>query len=115
MNHACQMLMGEHDFASFVTGMGDEEKSTVRHVLKAEMGKDGELAIFNMVANSFLRHQVRNTVGSLISIGKGRLTIDEFQRIIEAREPGLAGPAAPARGLHLKRVDYPSPLEEGIS
>lgn len=115
MNQACQMLIGEHDFASFVTGMGDVEKITVRYVHKAEVGKDGELTIFNMVADSFLRHQVRNTVGSLISIGKGRLTTDEFQRIIEARKLGLAGPAAPACGLHLKRVNYPSPLEEGIS
>jgi len=112
MNQACQALIGEHDFASFASSMGAGIKNTVRRVYKAKVEKDGELAVFNMVANSFLPHQVRNTVGALIRVGLGKMTIDEFHRIIEAKKPGLARPAAPARGLCLMRINYPYSFEE---
>jgi tRNA pseudouridine38-40 synthase len=65
------------------------------------------LVVFNMVANSFLPHQVRNTIGLLIKVGLGRVNTSEFCSIIEARVPGLAGPMAPACGLCLMRVNYP--------
>ena len=110
MNQACQALIGEHDFASFATCIGSGRK-TVRSVYRAEMEKDGELAIFNMVANSFLPHQVRNTVGALIRVGLGKMSVNEFHSIIEAKKPGLAGPTAPACGLCLMRVNYPRPFE----
>jgi tRNA pseudouridine38-40 synthase len=72
------------------------------------------MVIFNIEANSFLPHQVRNTVGALIRVGLGWLATDEFQRIAAARTPGLAGPTAPANGLCLMRVNYPRPLGETI-
>ncbi len=112
MNQACQALIGKHDFASFATCIGVEIKNTVRRVYRAEVEKDGELAVFNMVANSFLAHQVRNTVGALIRIGLGKMNVDEFYSIIEVRKPGLAGPTAPAYGLCLMRINYPSPFGE---
>ncbi len=68
------------------------------------------VAIGDMVANSFLPHQVRNTVGSLIKVGQGKMTVDEFYGMVEAKRPGLAGPTAPAGGLCLMRVNYPSPF-----
>ena len=112
MNQACQALIGEHDFASFASSIGVGIKNTMRRVYRAETEKDGELAVFNMVANSFLPHQVRNTVGALIRVGLGKMTIDEFHRIIEVKKPGLAGPTAPARGLCLMRINYPHSFEE---
>ncbi|MFB0559491.1 MAG: tRNA pseudouridine(38-40) synthase TruA [Dehalococcoidales bacterium] len=112
MNQACQALIGEHDFASFASSIGAEIKNTIRRAYKAEMEKDGELAVFNIVASSFLPHQVRNTIGALIRIGLGKMTIDEFHRIIEAKKPGLAGPTAPARGLCLMQINYPHSFEE---
>lgn len=66
MNRACQALVGEHDFASFVGCLDEGIKSTTRNVYQAKMEEGGDLDIFNMVANSFLPHQVRNTVGPLI-------------------------------------------------
>jgi tRNA pseudouridine38-40 synthase len=69
------------------------------------------MIVFDMVANSFLPHQVRNTIGSLIKVGQGKTTVDEFYNMVEARTPGLAGPTAPADGLCLMRVNYPSPFE----
>jgi len=114
MNQACQSLVGERDFASFATHIGHRLKSTVRSVYRAEMVKDGELTIFNMVAKSFLPHQVRNTVGALIRVGLSKMSLDEFYSIIKARKPGLAGPTAPACGLCLMRVNYPQPFGEEI-
>ncbi len=114
MNQACQALIGKRDFASFASCIGIGIKNTIRNVHKAEVKKDGELVIFNMVANSFLPHQVRNTIGTLIRIGLGKMSINEFYSIIEARRPGLAGPMAPAYGLCLMQVNYPHLFEGKI-
>ncbi len=112
MNQACQALIGEHDLASFTTcfGIGN----TVRRVNRVEIEKNGELVVFNMVANSFLPHQVRNTVGALIEVGRGKMTVDEFCSIIDAKKPGLAGPTAPACGLCLMGVNYPPSFGEEV-
>ncbi len=110
MNQACQALIGKHDFASFVTSPGIVKKSTVRNVHKAAIKQDGDMIVLDMVADSFLPQQVRNTVGSLVKVGQGKITVDEFYSMLEARTPGLAGPTAPAVGLCLIRVNYPSPF-----
>lgn len=112
MNQAGQALIGRHDLASFVTCLEPGIKSTVRNIYRARTEKTDDLVTFNMVANSFLPHQVRNTVGALIEVGLGKMTVDDFHSIVEAKRPGLAGPAAPACGLCLMRVNYPYPLEE---
>jgi tRNA pseudouridine38-40 synthase len=111
-SRACWALTGEHDLASFASGDGVRLRNTVKRVFRADLEREGELVIFNIVANSFLPHQVRNTVGALIRVCSGKMSIDEFNAIIEARKPGLAGPTAPACGLCLTRVNYPSPLGE---
>jgi len=115
MNRAAQTLTGEHDFASFLSGDGSWLKSTVRNVSRAEVARDGEMVTFHMAANSFLPHQVRTTVGALIRVGLGKMNLDQFRSIIEARLPGTAGPTAPACGLCLDRVNYSVPLEKEAS
>jgi len=112
MNRACQNLIGKQDLASFVTGSEIGKMSTIRNVFKAEIEKKGDLVILDMAANSFLPHQVRNTVGALIRVGLGKMTVEEFRNIVQARQAGLAGPTAPAQGLCLVRVNYPVPLGE---
>ncbi|MFC1915882.1 tRNA pseudouridine(38-40) synthase TruA [Chloroflexota bacterium] len=112
MNEACQSLIGEHDFASFATCLEDGIKSTVREVHTASVTREGDLVIFNIIASSFLPHQVRNTIGALIKVGLDKMTVDEFRSIVEARRPGLAGPTAPAHGLCLMRINYPHSWEE---
>lgn len=114
MNNASQALIGEHDFASFVGCIDEGIKSTRRKVYQAKMGRDGDLDIFSMVANSFLPHQVRNTMGALIQVGLGRVSVDQFHGIMEASQPGLAAPTAPACGLFLMQVNYPGPFGEEI-
>ncbi len=112
MNLAAKSLVGEHDLASFASNLGVELKSTRRRIYKSEVNREGEMVIFNIIAGSFLPHQVRNTVGALIRVGSGRMTVNEFRSIMEARKIGLAGPAAPARGLFLVKVTYKKKLEE---
>jgi len=111
MNEACTMITGEHDLVSFASELQPHVKRTVRKVFQAGVKKLNEMVIFNIKANSFLPHQVRNTVGALIRIGQDKMTLDEFNSIIEARKAGAAGPNVPACGLCLVRVNYPKPLE----
>jgi tRNA pseudouridine38-40 synthase len=115
MNRAAQTLVGEHDFASFLSGDGSWLESTVRNVFSAGVEREREMVVFRIEANSFLPHQVRNTVGTLVRVGLGRMNLDEFRSIMEARQPGKAGPTAPACGLCLDRVNYPVLLGEEAS
>jgi tRNA pseudouridine38-40 synthase len=92
-----------------------EIKSTRRKVYQARVYRDGELVIFNIIASSFLPHQVRNTIGALIRVGLGRMTVEEFHSIMEEKKIGLAGPAAPACGLYLMKVNYKNNIEEDDS
>ncbi len=112
MNRACKALIGRHDFASFVASEETaRQKMTVRVIFKAEITQDGDIITFHIVANAFLPHQVRNIIGSLIKVGQGKMTVEEFENIVKAAKPGLAGPAAPSSGLCLIRVNYPVPFE----
>lgn len=110
MDEACRLLVGEHDFASFGAAQG-KLKSTVRTVYGAKVERKGELVTLWMKANSFLPHQVRNTVGLLIKVGLGKAGVEEFRKVMEAKRLGLAGPTAPAYGLYLIKVNYLVNLE----
>ncbi len=113
MNQAVQTLIGEHDLSSFITKFNQSSvKSTIKTVHQSRVERKGDLIIFDIKANSFLPHQVRNTVGELIQVGLGKIDGDDFKTIMEARKPGLAGPTVPAQGLFLMRVNYPRPLGE---
>ncbi len=114
MNEAAGLLLGTHDFASFVNNKEAALKSTVRNMYRAEVRREDDLVIVNIVANSFLMHQVRNTVGSLLRLGRGKISREEFRDILEVKEPGKAWPTAPARGLSLIRVNYKNPVGEEI-
>ncbi|MEE8413531.1 MAG: tRNA pseudouridine(38-40) synthase TruA [Dehalococcoidales bacterium] len=114
MNQASRSLIGEHDFVSFANNNEARIKSTVRLVYRAETKKEGDFTVFNMVANSFLMHQVRTTVGALIRVGRGKMSPDQFYSMLKAEKRGLAWPTAPARGLCLMQVNYPNPFEEEI-
>jgi tRNA pseudouridine38-40 synthase len=109
MSEACQLIQGEHDFASFASSI-DDGRSTLRNVYEAGVERKGDFTIFRIVANSFLPHQVRSTIGLLIRLGLGKIGIEDFRDIMEARVLGLAGPLSQACGLCLEKVSYPEPL-----
>lgn len=106
MNKACRGLVGEQDLSSFASGMAGEKKNPVRRIYEAAVEREGDVVVFRITAASFLPHQVRNTVGALLRLGLGRMTLDEFKGIIRARKFGLAGPAVAACGLCLDEVSY---------
>jgi len=106
MKKASRSLMGEHDFSSFQS-VGSPKKTAVREVTRAEWkrGRDG-LLHFEIEANGFLKQMVRAIVGTLVEVGRGKITPEEFQRILDSRDRKKAGPTAPAHGLFLKEVKY---------
>ncbi|MGE0903470.1 MULTISPECIES: tRNA pseudouridine(38-40) synthase TruA [Dehalococcoides] len=110
MEQAFKMLEGEHDFIAFASSLGPEIKKTVRRVNWTRLDVREDRLIFNIEANSFLTHQVRNTIGTLVELGRGTMSRSEFEALFEAKTPGLAGPAAPACGLSLVRVNYREPF-----
>jgi len=109
MNKACQLMQGKHDFISFVTSVTDI-RNTVCHVYEAKVSQKGDFVIFHIEADSFLPHQVRNTVGLLSRLGLGKIGVGDFYDIMEAKSLGLASPTAPAHGLWLTKVNYSKPL-----
>ncbi len=109
MRLVARFMQGVHDFASFA-GSPESTDSTVRLVHEARVLETGDTIEILISANSFLRHQVRNTVGQLIRVGLGRCSVDEFADLIAHPRKGRAGPAAPARGLCLVQIRYQPPL-----
>lgn len=106
MEGATQDLVGEHDFSSF-RSVGSPTRTAVRKVIRAKWkkGRDG-LIRFEIEANGFLKQMVRAIVGTLVEVGKGKISSEEFQKILCAKDRKRAGPTAPARGLFLKEVKY---------
>jgi len=106
MQKAASYFVGEHDFKAF-EGTGSPRTSTVRHVIRAEIWQatHGQV-LFDIEANGFLRYMVRNIVGTLVDVGKGRILAEDVKRILIARDRGLASATAPARGLFLMKVKY---------
>lgn len=107
MNEACQAILGTHDFAPFASSLNDG-KNTVRTIYRATVAIEGDLVSCHMVANSFLPHQVRNTMGALVKVGLGRSDVAAFCDILRSKKPTIAGPALPPHGLCLLKVNYPN-------
>lgn len=109
MEKAAQILPGEHDFSSFCRSSKsmDNHNCTVK---KAFWKEKNNMLTFNITANRFLRGMVRTIVGTLLMVGDGRISVNDFRKIINAKNRKLAGPAAPAKGLFLIQVKYPASL-----
>lgn len=105
MQRAARYLLGEHDFTSFM-GSGSSVKTTQRKILVSEVISRGTRVLFYIRGSGFLRHMVRNIVGTLLLIGKEKLAPEEMERILALRDRALAGPTAPPQGLYLVGVEY---------
>jgi tRNA pseudouridine38-40 synthase len=104
MQEAAKRFVGEHDFASFAAGT--PEKNTIRRVFRCELKSAGRRLTFTVEGNGFLHHMVRNMVGTLLEVGRGRMSLREFQALFRNRDRTLAGFTAPAQGLILLKVRY---------
>lgn len=105
-------LEGTHDFSSFENS-GSREKENcsgrgaIRTIHRAELIQQPPyMVIFEFIGDGFLRNMVRNLVGTLLEVGRGKLTIEEFSAILQAKDRTMAGATAPAHGLFLKEVLY---------
>ena len=105
MSEAIRYLIGEHDFSSF-RASGCDAAHPVRKVYANWLDRRGELLVYTIEATAFLRHMVRNIVGTLVEVGQGLRTPQAFNELLEARERTQAGPTAPAHGLFLVQVKY---------
>jgi len=114
MRTGLEPLIGEHDFSAF-RGQGCTATTTVRTILRAGLAIPSSAhCIVTVVGNGFLRHMVRNIVGTLVEAGTGKLPPGRIPAILASGDRKTAGPTAPARGLFLWRVLYgegPFPLD----
>ena len=123
MAEAARLVEGQHDFTSFAASpahaaegdaeaKSDDARSTVRTMARTIFSSRllwrprTSLLIYEVRGNGFLHHMVRNIVGTLLEVGRGKLAPEDVLRIVEARDRTLAGPTAPARGLCLVKVEY---------
>ena len=105
MNAAAQMLIGEHDFSSYMAA-GSKVEDTVRNMMSASVERDGDIVRIRLEANGFLYNMVRIIAGTLLDVGEGRLAPDAVAEITDACDRSLAGATLPAHGLYLNRVNY---------
>ncbi len=116
MDSAASLLLGEHDFATF--GQPPQGENTVRQVYEAGWQAvesnlrpladlPGRRFVFTICASAFLRRMVRNLVGTLLEVGRGRRRSEDVQAALMARDRRRSAPPAPPAGLTLERVDYP--------
>jgi tRNA pseudouridine38-40 synthase len=106
MQEAAAHLIGRHDFKAF-EGAGSPRSSTVRHVMHAQLfyASPGPIR-FEIKADGFLRYMVRNIVGTLVAVGRGEFTPEQFQSIMASCDRKQAAATAPPQGLFLVQVDY---------
>jgi tRNA pseudouridine38-40 synthase len=102
---AAEKFIGTHDFAAF-RSVGSLEKSTVRSVFVSEWERQGDLMVYRVEANSFLRHMVRTMVAAMVEIGRLRMQTQHIDLLFNTRDRRLAPAPAPAAGLHLVKVRY---------
>lgn len=105
MRQAALTFIGEHDFAAFM-GVGSPVKSSVRQVTVSELVLKDTRLYYIIEGSGFLRHMVRNIVGTLLMVGRGSLAPEDIAGIIQSRDRSKAGPTAPPQGLYLLAVNY---------
>ena len=112
MQNCLSSLEGTHDFSSFEnSGSRDKNncsgRGAVRTIHQAELIQQPPYTlIFQFIGDGFLRNMVRNLVGTLLEVGRGKLSADEFSAILQAKDRTMAGATAPGHGLFLKEVLY---------
>jgi len=107
MHDAAQVLVGRHDFTSF-RAVACQADSPVRSIDELTVTRQGQDIVIRTRARSFLHHQVRNIVGTLKAVGDGKWTRADVAAALAARDRSKAGQTAPACGLYLTSVKYPS-------
>jgi tRNA pseudouridine38-40 synthase len=120
---AATIVVGEHDFTSFAAvdpgrvermhamasnceDGGSGAATNIRRIFSSAWTRERDEFIYTVRGTGFLHHMVRNLVGTFVLVGKGSVTLSDFERILAARDRSAAGPTAPAGGLFLVEVEY---------
>lgn len=116
MKAAATRFVGEHDFSSFAASTGsdddDKERNMVRKIYAAELKRteDGQELWFTVHGHSFLRYMVRKMMGTLLDVGRGKLTAEDIEKLFAMKDRSKSGPTAPPQGLWMVKVEH----EEGF-
>ncbi|MHC5142229.1 MAG: tRNA pseudouridine(38-40) synthase TruA [Planctomycetota bacterium] len=105
MHQAAQKFVGKKDFKSFASA-ADQRESSVRTITLCQVEQEGDAIKISVAADGFLYNMVRNIVGTLVEVGRGRWEPDMIDTILEAKDRSAAGPIAPASGLCLMEIFY---------
>ena len=117
MASAARLFEGEHDFTSFAASSGSEEddrdRSMIRIVYSSEIlcEPGREEIVYSVRGKSFLRYMVRKIVGTLIEVGRGRLSLSDIPVVFDSRDRSRSGPTVPPEGLCLVSLEYPDPTD----
>lgn len=105
MNEACKLLFNHTDFECFSKTHTDVHTFNCQ-VFEANWKQNGTKLVFTIAADRFLRNMVRAIVGTMINIGTGKITLSDFEKIIESKDRSQAGFSVPAQGLYLTKIEY---------
>lgn len=105
MNAAAELLLHNEDFTSF-SKVHTQVNNFICHVTHAQWTEQGDDLVFTITANRFLRNMVRAIVGTLLDVGFGKITVEDFQNIISQKDRCKAGTSVPAQALFLSKVRY---------
>ena len=108
MKRAAKFFIGKHDFKSFAASRGYEMESTVRTVTRCEVRRGGRTLTFIIEGDGFLYKMCRGIVGTIVQVGQGKFPPDDVKKMLDAKDRRLAGMSAPAHGLVLWKVFYPT-------
>jgi tRNA pseudouridine38-40 synthase len=106
MNDAAMLLLQYLDFTSFSKLHTDTKTNNCKIIFAKWQKIDTDEWIFEITADRFLRNMVRSIVGTLLEVGRGKISIDDFEKIIESKNRSLAGTSVPAKGLFLTKIKY---------
>jgi tRNA pseudouridine38-40 synthase len=112
MSEAARRFVGVHDFAAFAASSGseedDRERTTEREIFSAtiERSETRDELVFSVQGRSFLRYMVRKMTGTLLDIGRGRLAVDDIDRLYELKDRSKSGPTVPPQGLVMVEVKH---------
>lgn len=117
MVEAARVFEGEHDFTAFAASddRDAEDKSRVRRIFRSELARIDDSLIYRVRGSGFLKHMVRNIVGTLLEAGRGNLTARDIEAFLRGESARKAGPTAPAKGLTLESVEYQAVTAEPVA
>ena len=119
MIEAAKLFEGEHDFTSFAASSGsedaDKDRSPIRVILRSALiaHPDKQELVYEVTGRSFLRYMVRKIVGTLLEVGRGKLSASDIPALFESRDRSLSGPTVDPDGLYLVALKYPEPWKIG--